>query len=73
MELVKEKSEKNIIMDTNGSIADRIHLFSDMHGSLAEDYVPEWKRNVAYRNENIKLAKQYGVTWSTHGDTAYLG
>ena len=71
MELEKEQTEKSI--EINGSIADRIHLFSDVHGSLPEEYVPEWKRNVVYRNENIKLAKLYGVTWSTHDDTAFLG
>ena len=71
MELEKQKSEK--IVGINGSVADRIHVFSTVHGSLPEMHVPEWKRNVKFRKENIKLAKQYGITWSTHGDASFLG
>ena len=71
MELEKQNSEK--IVETNGSVADRIHVFSRVHGSLPETHVPEWKTNMKFRNENIKLAKQYGISWSTHGDTAFLG
>ena len=56
-----------------GSTAPRIYKFSTVHGSLPEDYVPQWKRNVEFRNENVSLAKDYGIAWSTHGDTSFLG
>ena len=68
-----QKSTEKCEAEKFGSTASRIHNFSTVHGSLPEDYVPEWKRNIEFRNENIRLAKDYGIAWSTHGDTSFLG
>ena len=68
-----QKNSEKIGAETFGSTAIRVHKFSTVHGSLPEEYIPEWKRNVEFRNENIKLAKDYGIAWSTHGDTSFLG
>ena len=68
-----EKSTEKLEAEKFGSTSGRIHKFSTVHGSLPEDYVPEWKRNFVFRCENISLAKDYGIAWSTHGDSSFLG
>ena len=66
MELEKEQNEKSI--EINGSIADRIHLFSDVHGSLPEEYVPEWKRKFIVQVRDSRTRE-----WARNGHMKICG
>jgi len=56
-----------------GSIGPPIEKFGNMRGALPEQYTPAWKKSINFRQQNICLAEEYGVNYSTHGDDEFLG
>merc|ERR1712062_593957 len=72
MILEKEKVNNDKPKVEYGSISTPVRIFSEVHGRRSIEYIPQWKTSQKFRQLNINIAKEYGISHSTHGHTHYL-